>query len=106
MKKGDLILLSFPFTDLKGEKVRPALILMVSEMDVIVAFITTQFKWQNQFDLQLEANEINGLKKNSLLRLSKITTLDKDLIIGKLGELDNYVINSINNNLINLLQLK
>ncbi len=106
MKKGDLVLLSFPFTDLKGEKVRPALILMVSEMDVIVAFITTQFKWQNQFDIEIEANKINGLKKTSLLRLSKITTLDKDLILGKLGELNNDVINTINNNLLNLLQLK
>ena len=105
MKKGDLVLLSFPFTDLKGEKVRPALILMVSEMDVIVAFITTQFKWQNQFDLQLEANKINGLKKTSLFRLSKITTLDKDLILGKLGELDSMNIQLINNNLIQLLNL-
>ena len=105
MKKGDLVLLSFPFTDLKGEKVRPALILMVSEMDVIVAFITTQFKWQNQFDLQIEANKTNGLKKTSLLRLSKITTLDKDLILGKLGELDSMNIQLINNNLIKLLNL-
>jgi len=105
MKKGDLVLLSFPFTDLKGEKIRPALILMVSEMDVIVAFITTQFKWQNQFDLQLEANKINGLKKTSLLRLSKITTLDKDLILGKLGELDSMNIQLINNNLIKLFNL-
>lgn len=106
MKKGDIVLLSFPFTDLKGKKVRPALILVVSELDVIVAFITTQLKWQNQFDLQLESDDLNGLKKTSLLRLSKITTLDKDLILGKLGELDQICINQINNNILNLLQLK
>ncbi len=105
MKKGDIILLSFPFTDLKGQKVRPALILMVSESDVIVAFITTQFKWQNQFDILLEADKINGLKRNSLVRLSKITTLDKELILGKLGYLDNNYIQLVNKNLFMLLNL-
>lgn len=63
MKKGDIILLSFPFTDLKGKKIRPALVLVVSDLDVIVAFITTQFKWQNSCDILLEPNEANGLKK-------------------------------------------
>ena len=106
MKKGDIVLLSFPFTNLKGEKVRPALVLVVSELDVIVAFITSQFKWLSQFDFSIEPDELNGLKITSLLRLSKITTLDKDLILGKLGELSPVHINQINNNLLNLLQLK
>lgn len=105
MKKGDVVLLSFPFTDLKGNKIRPALILMVSDLDVIVAFITTQFKWQSQYDIQLEGNNLNGLKKTSLLRLSKITTLDKDLILGKLGELNENDIQLINKNLLELLNL-
>lgn len=105
MKKGDVVLLSFPFTDLKGKKIRPALILMVSDLDVIVAFITTQFKWQNQYDIQLECDDRNGLKKTSLLRLSKITTLDKDLILGKLGELNKNDIQLINSNLLKLLNL-
>ena len=83
MKKGDIVLLSFPFTDLKGKKIRLALILVASDLDVIVAFITTQFKWQNPYDILLEPDISNGLKKTSLLRLSKITTLDKDLVLGK-----------------------
>jgi mRNA interferase MazF len=105
MKKGDIILLSFPFTDLKGNKIRPALVLVVSDLDVIVAFITTQFKWQNPHDILLEPNEANGLKKTSLLRLSKITTIDKDLILGKLGELDSFDMQRINENLLKILDL-
>lgn len=105
MKKGDVILISFPFTDLKGEKVRPAMVLVVSDLDVIIAFITTQFKWQSTFDLFLEPDDLNGLKKTSLLRLSKITTIDKSLVLGKLGELNSNYINSINDNLINILDL-
>jgi mRNA interferase MazF len=106
MKKGDVILISFPFTDLKGEKVRPAMVLVVSNLDVIVAFITTQFKWQSTFDLFLEPDDLNGLKKTSLLRLSKITTIDKDLVLGKLGELNSKYIASVNDNLMNILDLK
>ena len=105
MKKGDIVLLSFPFTDLKGKKIRPALVLVVSDLDVIVAFITTQFKWQNPFDILLEPNESNCLKKTSLLRLSKITTIDKDLILGKLGELDTVDIQKTNRNLLEILNL-
>ncbi|MBP6551234.1 MAG: type II toxin-antitoxin system PemK/MazF family toxin [Flavobacterium sp.] len=105
MKKGDIILLSFPFTDLKGTKIRPALILVVSDLDVVVDFITTQFKWKNPYDILLEPNDSNGLKKTSLLRLSKITTMDKDLILGKLGELDSLDMQNINNNLIKILNL-
>lgn len=105
MKKGDIVLLSFPFTDLKGKKIRPALVLFVSDLDVIVAFITTQFKWQNTFDILLEPNDLNGLKKTSLVRVSKITTIDKDLILGKLGELDSLDVQSINKSLIKILNL-
>ncbi|WP_396168832.1 type II toxin-antitoxin system PemK/MazF family toxin [Flavobacterium sp.] len=105
MKKGDIVLLSFPFTDLKGKKIRPALVLVVSDLDVIVAFITTQFKWQNPFDILLEPNDSNGLKKTSLLRLSKITTIDKDLILGKLGELGSFEMQNINASLIEILNL-
>lgn len=105
MKKGDIILISFPFTDLKGEKIRPALVLFVSDFDVIVAFITTQFKWQTSHDVLLEPYNTNGLKKTSLLRLSKITTIDKDLILGKIGELKENDIELINKNLQKLLNL-
>jgi len=105
VKKGDIVLLSFPFTDLIGKKIWPALILVVSDLDVIVAFITTQFKWQNPYDIALEPDGTNGLKKTSLLRLSKIITIDKDLILGKLGELNAFDLEKINNSLIKILNL-
>ena len=53
MKKGDIVHLSFPFDDLKGNKFKPVLVLVVSDLRVIVAFITTQVKWQNPFDILL-----------------------------------------------------
>lgn len=41
MKKGDLILIPFPFTDLSGNKNRPALVLINSELEITVAFISS-----------------------------------------------------------------
>jgi hypothetical protein len=53
MKKGDIVLIPFPFTNFKGNKLRPALILVNSETDITVCFITTQLKWKEATDLEI-----------------------------------------------------
>jgi mRNA interferase MazF len=71
-----------------GKKRRPALILYKGEVDVVVAFITSKFKWEESTDLYLEPDSSsNNLKVPSLVRTSKIATLEVDLITGKIGEL-------------------
>jgi mRNA interferase MazF len=103
--KGDIILIPFPFTDLTGVKNRPALILAETDSDITVSFITTQIKWEDEFDLRIEPTKENGLKKTSLIRLSKLSTIDKDLVIGRLGRLTDQEIVSLNKYLIKLLRL-
>ncbi len=88
MAKGDNILISFPFTDLSGSKLRPSVVLADTSEDITVAFITTQLKWQEPTDLLLTPALSNGLKKPSLIRLSKLATLDKTLIKGRMGKLN------------------
>jgi len=105
MNKGDIVLIPFPFTDLTGNKNRPAVILIESENDVAVCFITTQLKWQSAYDIPVKPTELNGLKKPSLIRLSKLATIDKELIIGRLGVLDDQYQKRLNSNLIRLLKL-
>jgi len=105
MKKGEIVLVPFPFTDLTGTKNRPAVILIESEDDVTISFVSTQLKWKSEFDLVIQPTELNGLKKTSILRLSKIATVDKELIIGKLGELDIHQMDLVNKNLIGLFKL-
>ena len=99
MKKGDLILIPFPFTDLTGNKNRPALILAKSKLDIIVSFISTQLKWKEGTDILLSPNQENGLKKESLIRLSKLATIDKDLALGRLGRIDEKIIQLVDHNL-------
>jgi mRNA interferase MazF len=85
--KGTIVLIPFPFTDLTGSKLRPALILAETQLDVTVSFITTQLRWQEQTDIPLAPTALNGIKKLSLVRLSKIATIDKNLIKGKIGNI-------------------
>ncbi len=64
MLKGDLILITFPFTDLSGSKLRPVVILAHTKLDITVCFITTQIQWREPTDILLNPNSNNSLKKN------------------------------------------
>lgn len=82
MPKGDILLIPFPFTDLTGNKLRPALILAETSLDVTVAFITTQLQWKEPLNITISPDATNRIKKPSLIRLSKLATIDKALVIG------------------------
>ena len=105
MAKGDIVLITFPFTDLSGSKLRPAVILTDTTIDLTVCFITTQLQWQESTDVQLMPTTHNGLKKQSLIRTSKIATLDKTLAKGLLGRLTPNELSDLNNKLKTLLSL-
>ena len=105
MIKGDIILIPFPFTDLTSSKLRPAIILISTDYDVTVSFITTQLKWINSTDIQIKPSNKNGIKKESIIKLSKIATIDKALALGKIGELDQLTLLDLNIKLKILLQL-
>jgi mRNA interferase MazF len=106
MNKGDIILLPFPFTDLSGGKIRPAVILIVSEDDITVCFLTTQLKLFSEFDISIEPSEMNGLKKTSMIKTNKLATIDKELIIGRIGILEDHYIDMLNQNLLRILKLQ
>lgn len=105
MNKGDIVLIPFPFTDLSGLKNRPALILIAGETDITLSFITTQLKWEEPLDVVIEPSLENGIKRTSIIRLSKLATLDKDLVLGKLGNLSQSEMATVNKNLIKIFKL-
>lgn len=83
MKQGDIVLVSFPFTNLKGSKRRPAVILYVGKLDIVVAFITSKTIRVTSLELQLTPSTYNQLKKPSVIKATKVCTLEKGLIKGK-----------------------
>jgi len=64
MAKGEIVLITFPFTDLSGNKLRPAVVLAETTLDLTVCFLTTQIGWRESTDVLLVPKSINGLKKN------------------------------------------
>lgn len=105
MVKGDIILVPFPFTNLSGSKIRPALVLISSDIDVTIAFITTQFNRDDESCVSIEASIENGLKKNSLIRLNKLASVDNNLVLGKIGSLQSSDIVRINSQLKKIFQV-
>ena len=105
MAKGDIILITFPFTDLSGSKLRPALVLTDNSFDVTVCFITTQTQWQEETDVLLLPNTTNGLRVQSSIRTSKIATLDRALAKGLLGKLSQPEMTELNIKLKVLFQI-
>jgi mRNA interferase MazF len=105
MTKGDIVLITFPFTDLTGQKLRPAVILANTNLDLTVCFITTQIQLQESTDIILLPTSTNGIRKQSLIRVSKIATLDRKLAKGLLGRLTINEISALNSNLKKLLDL-
>jgi len=105
MKKGSVILIPFPFTDLKGSKIRPAIVLCKNDLDVTICFVTSELRWKTKHDVSVFPSQDNGLKVPSLIRISKIATIDSDLVLGELGTLSNAEIMELNKALKELLQL-
>jgi mRNA interferase MazF len=105
MKKGSIVLIPFPFTDLRGSKIRPAVVLSKSDLDVTICFITSELKWKTEFDVSVYPSVNNGLKAKSVIRAGKIATIDTSLVLGELGELSNIEISELNQSLRKLFQL-
>jgi|SRR3989344_4935020 len=86
MKRGDIVLVKYPFTDFSSEKLRPALVLLPEdeEGDFLLAFITSAVIRKSPFDIKLSKNG-TGLHKDSTLCLKKIMAVHKSLVLGKIG---------------------
>ena len=98
----------FPFTDLSGHKVRPALVLHSEERnsDFIACFISSKPKNKiSRTDIKIEPTFQNGLKVNSIIKVAKIATLEKRIILGEIGSIDQKTMKGLNSKLKNVFGL-
>ena len=112
LKKGDIVLVPFPFTDLSTSKLRPALVLYTnqSNQDTTLCFISSQgiaTVQDDEFILDITDPEFNqtGLKTVSKVRITRIVTLESQLISRKLGQITIEQIEQLNKKMIQAFQL-
>ena len=85
--KGEIVLVSFPFTTGASGKNRPALVILdIGDNDLLVARITTQLHGKAG-DISINDWRGAGLLASSQIRLGKLVTLEKSLVRRTLGGL-------------------
>ncbi len=96
VKRGSVVLIKYPFTDLSGTKVRPAIIITPDKYlhlidDVLCLFVSSVMRDEAlDTDYIIDTNNphfpASGLKIKSVLRTHKLALLDKSLVVKELGE--------------------
>lgn len=93
-KKCDIILVNFPFSDLKDSKIRPALVIKPLEGEnTILCQITTKERGLTKYEVKLPKTACDGnIKFDSNIYLDMIFTLHESLIVSKLGHVKDEAI--------------
>ncbi len=102
------MLIPFPFTDLSGQKVRPALIISTSrkDHDIVVIFITSVLTSEIKSTVSIMPSTQNGIKVKSEIVCGKIATLDKNIVLGKLGTIESTLQSKVDISLKQVLGLQ
>lgn len=108
MRKGSVVLVPFPFTDLSGQKVRPAVVLHAAGKgeDFVAAFVSSvPAKRVSAFEVAIGPSAENGLKVPSRIRVDKIATLEKRIAVGTIGTVESGTMGQIDGKLRKLFGL-
>ena len=102
-RRGDVVLVPFPFTDLRGLTNRPALVVSRDSYnqatnDLILAQITGNIGMQRQGDYQITAWQQAGLRVPSVIR-TKLAALAARRLRRGIGHLPPADMGAIENNL-------
>ena len=86
---GSVVLVSFPFSNLKGKKIRPTLVLAQVEFNNLILCQITSKPYSSKTAIIIEqSNFAEGkLPLKSFVRPDKIFTADISILKGKAGEL-------------------
>lgn len=102
---GDIVIIELPFSNLADSKLRPAVVISNNyynneKGDVILVKITGSH-FNTEWELPITKKDIigNELKKESYIDIGFVTTLEKSLIVKKVGKLKKQKIDEIKSKL-------
>jgi mRNA interferase MazF len=91
MKIGDIILIPFPFAELKNVKVRPAVVIAETAdkyKDLVISAISSVVpEILNPNEILINPNNRNKLRVQSVIKVDRIMTLKHEDKIADLGKL-------------------
>lgn len=113
MSKWDVVLVTYPFTDLQGAKVRPAVVISPnafnSSQDGVFVLITSNTTRQSQYEVMVGLTHPEfpntGLSKESVIRVSKFVTLHKSMVRATIGVLGPKLASEVESQLRAFLEL-
>lgn len=87
---GSVVLVTFPFSNLKGKKIRPALVLAKVEFDNLILCQITSNPYSSKTAIRIESSDFTkgGLPVVSFVRPDKLFTADVSIIKSIAGELN------------------
>ncbi|SRR5713101_9267370 len=109
VKRGSVVLIRYPFTDLTGAQVCPALVLtpdhLLSRLEDVLCLCISSAMPEDLLpaDFILEPGHPSfrktGVKRRSVLRMHKLALLHKALVLRVLGEGDQSLMHEVNQRL-------
>ena len=94
LTRGDIILTRFPFTDLSGSAVRPALVVSQGAIgqDLVLVGISSVVRGAGaSADVALPTTHpefaLTGLRVNSVIRTHKLAAVEQTVIVRRLGHI-------------------
>lgn len=94
---GEVVLVSFPFSNLQGQKVRPALVLAKAEQDDIILCQITSKPYMSKLAIKIQQQDFakGNLPVVSYARPNKLFTANTSIIKKPAGQLTPTVTKSI-----------
>lgn len=104
MKRGDVVIIDFPYSDATGSKVRPSLVVQSDALnairdDVILAIITSMSSGRPDTEILIELTDepSSGLRFDSYLQCDTLVTLDQSLVLNVIGSLSTQAMQNVSN---------
>lgn len=112
LKQREIVLIPIPFTDLASQKKRPAIIISSdtyneSNEDIVVVALTSNVE-PREFSVMLTGDDLEDgtLKVTSMIRVDKIYTLNKSIVIKTFGRVKPDILTKIKDSLSTLTEVR